>query len=170
MLHSQPQSAVRDSLHHGKHQAVSFLQSQLAVLSYQHVIAIVSSTTSTTAQLKHILMTQLAKWHCHVYRLAKSQTELANGNLDTPPASDNEVLPGPPPQPNAQQPWLPQSAPAAHPIGAHPMHSAPPGAAYQGYGAEYYFQHPGGYPVSHLHPAAVKPAAEDDRYALTQNL
>ena len=115
-------------------------------------------------------MTQLAKWHCYVYRLAKSQAELANGNLDTPPASVNEVLPGPPPQPNAQQPWLPQSAPAAHPNGAHPMHSAPPGAAYQGYGAEYYFQHPGGYPLSHLHPAAVKPAAEDDRYALMQNM
>ncbi|KAL0040919.1 hypothetical protein WJX79_010031 [Trebouxia sp. C0005] len=95
--------------------------------------------------------------------LAKGQTELANGNVDTPPVKDAEVLPGPPPQPNAQQPWLPQSAPAAHPNGAHPMHSAPPGAAYQGYGAEYYFQHPGGYPVSHLHPAGVKPAADDDR-------
>ena len=128
-----------------------------------------STTTSTNAQLKHVLMTQLAKWHCCVRRLANSQTELANGNLGAP-ASDNEVLPGPPPQPNAQQPWLPQSTPAAHPNGAHPMHAAPPGAAYQGYGAEYYFQHPGGYPLAHLHPAAVKPGAEDDRYALMQNM
>ena len=158
---SQPQSAVRHNLHHGKHQAASLFQSQLAELPFQDVIAVVSS-------IKHILMTQLAKWHCCGYRLAKSQAELANGNLDTPPA--NEVLPGPPPQPNAQQPWLPQSAPAAHPNGAHPMHSAPPGAAYQGYGAEYYFQHPGGYPLSHLHPAAAKPAAEDDRYAFMQNM
>lgn len=47
------------------------------------------------------------------------------------------------------------------------MHSAPPGAAYQGYGPEYYLHHPAGYAAPHVHPPAGLTAAavEDDRCA-----
>lgn len=83
--------------------------------------------------------------------------------MDTPQSTDTEVLPGPPPQLNVQQHWLPQSGPAAHPGSTH---AAPPGAEYQGYGAQYFFQHSGGIPAAQLHPATtVRLAAEDDRYA-----
>lgn len=131
-------------------------------------LLLLPTITPYTAELKQTSTPQRAGHElcCHACRLAGNQAAQPNGIADNAPNNDSDVLPGPPPQPQTQQPWLPQTAPAVHPNGAHPMHSVAPGAAYQGYVAEYYLPHPGAFPSAHLQPpAAVKPAAEDDRCA-----
>lgn len=92
---------------------------------------------------------------CFQRRLAGAQLRTSNSVADSSNSQANENLPGPPPQPAAQQPWLPNSA--------HP--AQPAGGPYPGYGAEYYYQHAGGYPAPYLQPPALlkAPAAEDDR-------
>ena len=84
----------------------------------------------------------------------------ANGTAGATETPDNEVLPGPPPK---AQPWM--SNPAAHASGVNAMHPATHGAPHPGYGAEYYFQPPGGH-AAHLAQPVATTAAEDDRYTL----
>ena len=97
---------------------------------------------------------------CPSCRLAGHYAPTPYGGADT---SKDEALPGPPPQPTAQQPWLPQSAPASHPSGPYAAH--PAAGPHPGYGAEYYYQGAGGYPAPYLQlPTLLKPSpAEDDR-------